>query len=516
MIDFAPYLSKFKHKPFDHQFIGIEALVRHPKFFLADEMGAGKTLQVVCAAQVLYERMEIDRVVVVCPASMRTMVWYDQELGEIAKHLWVPSLVTEYHSRTVQWGDKTGLRWVVTNYDFIRDEERLKLLIRHCNGKTLLVLDESSAVKNRTAIQTKACLKLRKRCGRVVLLNGTPIANNPLDLYSQANIMDGDLGRAGILGVDSFYHFRARYGVLKTMKFPGKDSFQQIVDWQNLEDLQRRMAPYVLRRLKKDCLDLPPKLDPVVLTATLTPATWKLYTSMRDELIAWLSQQTASLAPQAVTKVMRLAQITSGFLGGVEEMTWSDDEPPEEKQVEEIGREKLDVFLEWFDTRLNENPNIKVLSFSRFRPEVVRLVREVREKYRGLAVGALIGQQRKKDREDAIRLLDPRTAPKGGALLSSVLGTGGKGLNLTASHTVIRTSNDCSLEKRLQSDDRVHRYTQTEAVSYFDIVAIGPKGQKTIDHGILLKLLKKQTTSELVTGGWVSSPREWMEILRAE
>lgn len=496
--------------------MGIEALVRHPKFLLADEMGAGKTLQVVCAAQVLAEHQEVDRVVIVAPASVRSLVWFDQELGEISKHLWLPSLVSEYHTQLRQWGDKTGLRWVVTNYEFIRDEERLKLLIRHCGPKTLLVLDESSAVKNRTAIQTKACMRLRKKCGRVVLLNGTPIANNPLDIYSQADIMDGGLRREGILGVDSFYHFRARYGVLKTMKFPGKDSFQQIVDWQNLDDLNRRMAPYVLRRLKKDCLDLPPKLDPVVLTATLTVATWKLYTSMRDDLIAWLSQQTASLAPQAVTKVMRLAQITSGFLGGVEEMSWDDDEPPEEKQVEEIGREKLDVFLDWLTTRLQEDPNIKVLTFSRFRPEVLRLVREAPQLFPNVEAGALVGSQRKADRERAIRLLDPRTAPKGPVVVGAVAGTGGKGLTLTASHTVFRLSNDHSLEKRLQSDDRVHRPSQTQPVSYFDIVAVGPKGQKTIDHGILMKLLKKQQTSDLVTSGWVSSPKEWVQILRAE
>lgn len=511
MIDFAPYRGRWKLEPFAHQYLGIEALVTKPMFFLADEMGAGKSLQVICAAQILYEQKQIDRVVVVTPASVRS-VWFDPELGELAKHLFLPSLVSEYHSNIRKWGDETGLRWVVTNYEFIRDEERLLLLIKHCSEKTMLVLDESSAVKNRTAVQTKACLKLRKRCGRIVLLNGTPIANSPLDIYSQADIMDGGLHKQGILGVDSFYHFRARYGVLKTMKFPGRDSFQQIIDWQNLDDLQRRMAPYVLRRLKKECLDLPPKLDPVVLTATLSSATWKLYAAMRDDLVAWLSQQTASLAPHAVTKVMRLAQITSGFIGGVEEILTDSDELPEEKTVQEIGREKLDVFLDWLESRLAEDPNIKVYVLSRFRPEVLRLVSEVK----GVEVGALMGGQKKVDRERALRLLDPRTAPKGPVMLAAVLGTGSKGLNLTASHTVIRLSNGNSLEQRLQSDDRVHRPGQTEAVSYFDIVAVGPKGQKTIDHGILVRLLKKHETSELVTSGWVSNPREWIDILTAE
>lgn len=498
----------------DHVKIGVEKFIQQPFFLNADEMGMMKGAQVIIASQFLAEDNEINRVVIVCPQSVRR-VWFEPELGELRKHLWLPSLVTEYHSRNRQWGTKDGLRWVITNYDYIRGKENWWHLAKYCDGKTLLVLDESSAVKNDRSQQSEACLALRKKCGRVILLNGTPIPNSPADVYSQARIMDGGKGKYGILEASSFFQFRARYGVLKTVQLPDRKAFKQVTDWKNLDDLMNRMAPYVIRRLKKDHLkDLPEKLPTVILEAQLTPKTWKHYVSMRDDLIAWLSQERASLAPHAITKIMRLAQITSGFIGGVEEIL-GEDGPREEKTVEEIGREKLDVYLDWMEERLHEEPDIKMLTWCRFRPEALRLIKELRQRG-GIEVGAIIGGQKAVERENSIRLLDPRTMPPGPVGVVGTLGTGGKGLTLVGSHTVFRMSLDYSPEKVWQADDRVHRSGQMFPVSYTGIVAVGPKGQKTIDHGIALRLEQKQETAMGITSGWESDPREWVSILSGE
>jgi SNF2 family DNA or RNA helicase len=176
-----------RHVPFAHQREGIEAIVANPFFALFDDMGIGKSKQTIDAAQVLFHRGIIDKVLVIAPAVIRS-VWFDQELGELAKHLWTSTkaTVSEYHARTRSWNwgpqDVTMRRmeWVITNYDFIRSSGRLDRLLVAANRRTLLVLDESSSIKNWTAQQTKACLKLRRKCGRVLLLNGTPIANKPV------------------------------------------------------------------------------------------------------------------------------------------------------------------------------------------------------------------------------------------------------------------------------------------------------------------------------------------------
>jgi SNF2 family DNA or RNA helicase len=193
-------LSRARLTPYAHQIIGVEKLVQHLFFLLADEMGAGKTKQVIDAMQVLATMGLIRRVIIVAPAAVRA-VWFDPELGELAKHLWarMPCRVIEYHAIRREWDwflnfegvkQEPLIEWIITNYDFIRNDSRRGYLKKICNEHTALILDESSAVKNWRALQTKACEDLRQFCGRVVLLNGTPIANSPGDLYSQAHIMN--------------------------------------------------------------------------------------------------------------------------------------------------------------------------------------------------------------------------------------------------------------------------------------------------------------------------------------
>lgn len=552
-------LSRSRFAPYDHQRLGVEALVSlvEPErdrtipgcFALFDEMGAGKSKQVIDAAQVLYEQREINRVVIIAPASVRT-VWFDPELGELKKHLWegLPAIIQEFHQKLRSWNQHvdnpvTALHFIVTNYEFIRAKARLEQLKPFVTRKTLLVLDEASAVKSHRAEQTKACLQLRRGVTRVVLLNGTPIANNPLDLYSQGNLLDHR-----IIGCQNFFHFRARYAIM------GGFLNKQILSWQNLEDLQKRFAPYVLRRLKSDCLDLPEKLPPTTLTVTLTDKTWKLYRDMRDQMIAWLDAQTVAVAPQAGVKAMRLAQLCSGFLGGVQDaddtelgvpepsddptrpdwvplldspkhdttQLWTPQPNPVdtnlngrgdlfegEPETREVGREKLDAFLTWLDQRLVEDPNLKLLTWCRFRAEVRRLHDELKRIFQdNIELGLIWGGQKKQERQDSLRLLDPRTTPTGPVIVVGTPASGSMGLNLAASNTVIYVSNDFSLKTRQQSEDRVHRPGQTRKVSYTDVIAQGPTGQKTVDHLVIKALRAKENLASWTCAAWVKALRE--------
>jgi hypothetical protein len=504
-----------------HAKVGVEALVTHPVFALFDEMGAMKSAQTIIAAQFLFEQGTVDNVIVVAPAAVRA-VWFDAELGELAKHLWdgLCSEVTEFHAKTRSWTwsaqslSLRRLRWTITNYDFIRSSARLEQLLKVCGPKTLLVLDESSAVKNFKAKQTRACLQIRRKCGRVILLNGTPIANNPLDMFSQGRIMDPE-----ILGCANYYVARARYAVITT-----RGGFPKITGWQHLEDLQQRFAPYVLRRLKKDCLDLPPALPSVMLTATLTPETWKTYKEMRDELCIWLDQASVSTAAQAPVKVMRLAQITSGFVGGVEHAVYEPSEPepewmppfegpsipvplPDIAPVRYLGREKLDVVIAWLKDTLELYPDLKLLVWTRFRPELARLVGEV-TRFAGVSVGQIHGGQKREDRETALRLLDPRTAPAGPVVVGGTTQTGSMGLSLVASHHVIHLSSDFSLKTRLQADARTDRPGQVHVCHYFDVVAVGPQGQKTVDHLIQKTRLGKEDVANYTTSAWIRALKD--------
>jgi SNF2 family DNA or RNA helicase len=485
---------------FDHQVVGVQTLttwndpgagrVAGGCFLLADEQGAGKTRQVIDSMQALYAEGRIKRAIIVAPATVRP-VWFDPELGQLSEYLLLGATVTEYRPRSRSWtrGDG-GLEVIVTNYEFIRKEKRLEPLLEAAGEDTLLILDESAAIKSPNSLTTKACHRLRQRCGWVWLLNGTPVAEHPGDLYAQARVMD-----KAILGVSSWWQFRSRYAIMGGFKA------KQIVGWTNLEDLTGRLAPYTLRRLKKDCLDLPPKMPPVRLEVPMTRATWQLYKDMREDALVYLDENHSSVAPQAITRIMRLAQLTSGLLGGVR----SADAPELDPEVRRVSSEKLEALLDFVRARLEEDPNFKVLIWSRFRAEVFALEEALREL---MPTAIMVGGQKKEDRERALRILHPAHATEGPAAVVGITRTGATGVNLAAAHHVVYVSNDHSLFVRGQSEERVHRPGQVSPVSYYDILATGPDGQKTVDHAIQRALKRKHDTATWTCGEWATELRK--------
>jgi hypothetical protein len=549
MIDF----SRCRLPPFAHQREDVARMVECPYFFITSEMRTGKTKIVIDAAQFLFEQNVVDRVVVVAPAPVRD-VWADRMLGELAKHLWLdlPARVTEFHARTRTWvhgelrslGERV-LDWYVTNFEFLRSKQRLAQLLPACDRRTLLVLDESSFVKNYAAAQTKACLQLRRACGRVVLLNGTPIFHSPLDLFSQGNLL-----HPSVLDCPYVTLFKARYALQQPVlgrggkpltKIVGKGRhgkeilIQEIVGWTNLDDLERRFAPVTVRRLQKDCLDLPPKLDPVTLTATLEPATWKAYKDMRDELVVWLQSGQVAVSATAAVKALRLSQITGGFLGGIEDARV---EPVEEGLLEsldigrldwtgvdfegnirtervtgetsgtmnavEIGREKLDVLLWFIAERLEADPCLHLVAWTRFRAELFRALAEVRAKFPQFATGAILGGQKKAERLAALALLKPETSPKGPVFVAGIEGTGSFGIDMTAAHTCVTLSSGYSPGRVAQTLDRVYGPGQRHPIAYFTVVAVGPRGQRTIDHDVLAARLSGEDVATRTSAAWVA------------
>jgi Mesyanzhinovviridae DNA helicase len=484
VINVADYAPRFILPPFQHQLVGVERLVNHDFFGLFDEMGIGKSKQVIDAACILNAERQIDVVLVISPASVRG-VWLDPEFGEIKKHCWRKFAACEFHAkglRLVAGQDKYDLAFVVTNYEFVRRQQHREKLLALLKGHSfMMVLDESSLVKNHRAAQTKAVLDLGQYATRRVILNGTPITNSPGDLWPQLQFLSPK-----ILPFRNYYAFRAQYASM------GGFQGRQIVKWINLDDLQTRVAPYVIRREKKECLDLPPKLY-TIQEVKLSESSWKLYKDMRDECVAWLDQNP-SLAAQAGVKVMRLAQICAGFLGGFEQV---EGEVVETVTTKHVGDEKLDCFKEWVVERLEDNPNLKIIVWCRFRKQLERVYEELGKI---LPNYKLYGGQSKKEREESVRLFSVVDNEPG--LLCAQPQAGGFGLNLVGANTVAYLSNDHNLATRLQSEARVDRPGQTRNMLYCDFVATGPSGQRTVDHAVLKALRTKDELARWTASAW--------------
>jgi hypothetical protein len=542
----------YRLPPFQHQLVGTAKLVEWDDpssgriyggcFGILDEMGLGKTKQVIDAQQILFTLGEIERVIIVVPGSVLG-VWYNSTYGELAKHLWkgLNSNVILYHSKVSSWEwspNKTvfntalprRLEWIITNYEFIRrGGDNLKTLLKQCDSKTSLVIDESAAIKNWTSMQTKAVRELRKKCRRVTELNGTYVAHSPKDVFAQANVL-----HMGILDCAYISHYMARYAVMGGFMATTRGGHKvptQVLRWVNMGDLQERLKPYVLRRMKRDCIDLPAVLPAVTVPVTLKPKTWEHYKKMRDEMVVYLGS-SVGMTQQAMIKVMRLSQITSGFLGGVQSLgdildtddrpDWmpkfdgmEDDEPVFlDNGVVEVGDEKQTAAIARFADLFEEDPDLKILVWCRFVPELKRLMKTLGEKFPKAKLGAVCGQSIfgspvKVEREAAMRLLDPASAPEGPVIVGGTYGTGSLGLNFTACHNVHNLSFDATYWKYVQSAARVDRPGQTHEISTTDYVAVGPQGQRTIDHAIVLA---KQRNEDINT--WTMSA--WIEALTEE
>ena len=529
--------EKYPHRK--HQLEGVLALLKHAYFGLYDEVGAGKTKQVVDTAQIHFFNQTIDTALVVTPGFARS-TWAEDDplLGEVAKHAWecVPNVIHEYHK---SYDDlrfyPNALNWVVTNYEFIRRDDRLNALEKMLRGRRMwLILDESWAIKGNSD-QMKACRRLRsRRSDRVVELNGTPLSDGkPEDLYYPMMILD-----PSILGVQNRTHFRAKYCVM------GGYDGKKVVDYQNLDDFNQRVAPYVLSRKTRECFDLPPMLDPILIEARMSPEHWNIYTDMRDQMVSQLGS-LVSTAQQAIVKTLRLSQITSGYLGGLEDLLEGDDgsgvAPPADPLaafgpapawlravtpdggaaptpsptlgpvvgrtntglVREIGREKLDAFLHWLDV-FQPRPH-KLLTWCRFSPELERTTRELERIYPH--VYQLRGGQTKDQRRQAKEFLAPGSDPRSGAVVGNQK-AGGASLNFAAANIAVYLSNGPALIERTQSIGRIERPGATQPMLIVDVVAAGPKGQRTVDHGVLKALRSKEDMAR-----W--TVEQWRQILLA-
>lgn len=571
----------FWSPPPPHVKVGVEWIIKNPYMLLGDDMGGMKSAQAMIAAQFLHDMDLIDRVIVIAPAAVAPKVWFDLDLGQLREQVFEDkrNIVSHYHAKIKQWAhgpeDAKPLKWIVSNYEYIRNPKNLAALLPYCGPKTFLILDESSAVRTWDSAQTEACMTLRwqtnarkrpilglPRCGRILEMNGTPVAESPLDMFSQGNLLHPD-----ILDCRYVSHYKARYAVMTPVlsahrknaqgqAMPVLDKWNRPVltikpgedGWTNLQDLQQRFAPYVLRREAKE-LGIDFALPPVGFDVPLTDATWRVYQEMKREMVVWLKSGVATAA-QAGVKMIRLAQITSGFIGGVEvpNIGELDAEVPDvlfdglsapiskgqvdrderdiwhqQTTIEWIGREKLDFALEWHAGLLKRNPDLKLLTWCRFVPELRRYLAEELKAHPDIPLGAACGQSvlpdtlfkhlgltanKKNERETALRLLHPKTAEQGPATVGATQGTGAIGLNFTACRTVLDMSYDYSPWKKKQGDARVNRPGQTGPVSFFYLAATGPRGQKTIDHHVMLTRLGKANINDWTVSAWVKALTE--------
>ena len=247
----------------------------------------------------------------------------------------------------------------------------------------------------------------------------------------------------------------------------------EVGEFKNLEELHEKIAPFTHRVLKKDCMDLPPKVYEFRET-TLTDDQERMYEEMRRKCTAELEGQHVTAA-SVIAQMMRLHQIVLGHTRA------------ENKELMTIKSRRVDAVMEV----LAEHQG-KAIIWSAYRPEVdalaARLIKEKGKNCYAMFHGGNKGTRHIDER----RFLEE---PECEYMLASQ-GAAGMGNTWINNSFSIYMCNNYNLEHRLQSEDRNHRRGQTgNCVTYVDIIVRG-----TVEEKIITALRDKIDLAAIITG----------------
>jgi SNF2 family DNA or RNA helicase len=174
-------------------------MLTHPDCYglcLFDEQGAGKTVSVIAAWDVLCARDEIDRMLVVAPKSMLAEWARDLERFCPGRYA-VRVLAGSMRKRRAALAQPADV--VVCNFETVTAlEDELRALLSRGAGRSLLVCDESFMVKNLDAVRSRSLRRVREWGARAWVLCGTPAPNAPSDLIGQFDLADFGMTFAGV------------------------------------------------------------------------------------------------------------------------------------------------------------------------------------------------------------------------------------------------------------------------------------------------------------------------------
>lgn len=491
---------KFKTEPLPHQRKLLSETSHLAAYAIFWEMGVGKTKFIIDNIGVLFLEEEIDGALVVAPNGV-DLNWL---IDEIPKHL--PNEIrnktrlfrfsskssgTKWHKAEVKWTrEHTGLAFMLMSYDaFMTDEGKEAALLFLEKRRCFYVLDESVSIKTPGAKRTMRIVRTAHRAKYRRVLDGYPSPKGAFDLYSQIQFLDNDFWKRH--GWDNFAMFKSYFGVYEQAFGKGSVEFEKLIGYSHLDELNKIIATISSRILKQDVLDLPPKVY-LPRYFDLSPQQRKLYNELRDEYRLWLDQDTLVTAGLAIVRMLRLQQISCGYL------PVGDDEP-----VHMIdGKNPRAELLEDFIDKANE----KCIIWARYKLDI-KIIEDLMRAKNSRNFVTYTGETSDEDRIHA------KTAFQNGdaQFFVGTPAAAGIGLTLHAAHDVIYYSNGFNLRHRKQSEDRAHRVGLTHSVNYIDIL-----GNDTIDRAIMLNLAGKMDTSDVILGDVPghdlrSQLKDWLE-----
>lgn len=475
-----PVPIKAEYSLYQHQIKAFNLGIVLRSFAALMDMGTGKSLTTVAITGRRFLDGKIRRVLIAAPSSV-CPVW-PREYGQFADfphRVAVLQGTKEQRLRTLSYltapvpkGAPEPLRVAVINYEACwrlkSDDGKRDYLMEF--AADMIVCDESQRIKNPGAKQAKAMHALGDRARYRMILSGTPIQNNPLDVWSQWRFLD-----ASVFG-KSFPQFRGRYAVM------GGVGNHQYLGARNLDELTRKAHSIALRVTKEECLDLPEKTfeDRYI---ELPEASMKLYKQLQRESYAELEGGEEITANNVLTRLLRLQQLTGGFLSG------------DDGKSTAVNHAKLDA-LEDIVQAICIDEGRKLVIFCRFRAEIE-------------AINALVDKLLAPQRLTRVSIWGDVPISERGGLVNRFqtdpacrafvgnIDACAEGITLNAACNAVYYSTNFNSAKYRQSQDRIHRIGQTHKCTYTHLLVPG-----TIDMHIMQALKSKEELSRTIVDNW--------------
>lgn len=503
----TPYAPKTA--PYEWQAKAFERFKNAPLAAIFAEQRTGKTKLIIDIAAYQFEQNNITALLIVAMPGRVHANWIN---NEVPTHL--PNRIP-----------RRAFIWTAGKISTRKAQDELDALLKF-NGLSILTVNGEATITEAFRAYAAKFLKTRKRVmvtideftlihktpgakrtkliaaiGRQpevkikTILDGTPVGEGPLDLYAPISFLS-----TSIFGFTNFHAYKHHFAKWekKTNWSQGRD-YEELVEYQNLDELTRKLAPISFRILRKDCWDVPAKVYQTH-NFVLSPAQRKIYDSLSKEFKAELTGGYEVSSNHILTRLLRLQQITGNFWPAE---TIAAIHPPCNGEgcfgCEDLGIVVSKTHLRAIDQ--DKNPRVEALLellamnpgpgiiWARFHEDVDQARRAIELIHRiAIQYDGRVGPAGK----DAALAAYQNGPP---AVLVGNPRSGGRGLRLDRAEWMIYYSNDFSLLSRLQSEDRAEAKDKPTGTGIIDICA-----EDTIDQTIIDALRSKKSIVDFVMG----------------
>jgi len=443
------------------------------------EMGTGKTGAMANILRRRAERLDMLPKTLILSPQVTLFNWRD----ELLKHTYInDSKMLVLHKQgsagkikqLEQELKNDPHKIVIVNYEALLSDKLYDYIINW--GPQILICDESHYVKNHKAKRSKKVAQIADQAWQRFIMTGTPILNNPTDIFMQYRILDG----GATFGKD-FFVFNSTYMEDKNASWKGRGG-SYFPDWQprvdKFPELQRKMYRKAIRVTKDECLDLPPLIEETY-KIPLSPKQRKYYDEMYRDFVTFVqeaSKEGAVTAQLAVTKALRLQQIVTGFV------------QTEDGDIIEIKENpRLDAVKQLLLALHAEHKTIIWCSFRFNYKQLGKLCDNL-----GINHVFLTGEMNLKEKQDA---MDTFRTDNTCRVIIANRRAGGIGVNLVEASYSIVYSRNFNLNDELQSAARNHR---GGSEIHERVVKINLCAKDTIDEHVTEALGNKKNIADLI------------------